>query len=70
MATIPDMIRRFVERLAGEKTCDNCITERLGLSVHSQANQATRLLAAEKEFERLKGECALCGATKVVIRHL
>ena len=64
------MIRRFVERLAGEPVCDDCLTDRLSLSVRTQANQATRILSGEHEFERLKAPCALCGATKMVLRRL
>lgn len=33
--TITDQIHKFVERLAGEPVCDDCITERLDLSVRS-----------------------------------
>lgn len=68
MATIDDMIRQLVTRLAGAAVCDDCITDRLDLSVRTQANQTTRALAGEKTFERRKDPCALCGANKLVIR--
>jgi ribosomal protein L37E len=69
MATINDIIRRLVVRLAGEPVCDDCITERLELGVRTEADHATRALAGERGFERRKDPCALCGATKVAIRY-
>lgn len=68
MATIDAMIRQLVTELAGEAVCDDCITDRLALSVRTQANQVTRVLAGETAFNRRKNPCALCGATKLVIR--
>ena len=68
MATINDMIGQLVTGLAGEAICDDCITDRLALSVRTQANQVTRVLADETAFDRRKNPCALCGATKLVIR--
>ena len=68
MATINDTIRQLVTGLAGETVCDDCIADRLALSVRTQANQVTRLLAGETTFDRRKNPCALCGATKLVIR--
>ena len=68
MATIDDMIRQLVTGLAGEAVCDDCITDRLALSVRTQANQVTRVLAGEKTFDRQKDPRALCGASKLVIR--
>lgn len=68
MATVLEQVRAFVTRLAGEPVCDDCIAERLGLSVRQHANHKTRELAGEAGFERRKDDCALCGTTKLVIR--
>lgn len=61
-------VKSFVERLAGQPVCDDCIADRLGLSVRQHANHKTRELAGMPGFERQLGECSLCGANKKVIR--
>jgi hypothetical protein len=65
----PDEVRRLIERLAPEPICDDCISERLGLSVHQHANHETGELADTRGFERRKGVCGICGARKLVIRR-
>ncbi|UYY57026.1 hypothetical protein [Sphingomonas sp. S2-65] len=67
--TILDQVRALIERLAPEPVCDDCITERLGLSVRQHANHKTRELAGSGGFERRLDPCSLCGVTKKVIRH-
>ncbi|MEZ5735637.1 MAG: hypothetical protein R3E09_07520 [Novosphingobium sp.] len=67
MATVLDRVRAFVERLAPEPVCDDCITDRLSLSVRQHANHKTRELAGSPGFERLKDSCSLCGLVKLVI---
>lgn len=67
--TIVDEVRRLIERLSPEPVCDDCIAERLELSVRQHANHKTRELAGEHGFERSKDACSLCGTTKLVIRH-
>ena len=69
MTTILDQVRALVERLSPEPICDDCITERLGLSVRQHANHKTRELAGSNGFERRLEPCAICSATKKVIRH-
>ncbi|KTE04322.1 hypothetical protein ATE68_01340 [Sphingopyxis sp. H038] len=56
-------------RLEGVAVCDLCITDRLNLSVPSQANVVTRALAGARGFERQREACGLCNKTKTVIRH-
>jgi len=68
MPTVLDKVRSLVERLAPDPVCDDCITERLGLSVRQHANHKTRELAGSHGFERRRDVCALCSSTKVVIR--
>lgn len=67
--TIAREIGKLVDRLDGVAVCDGCLTDRLNLSVPSQANVVTRSLAAEARYERKKDECGLCGAAKIVIRR-
>ncbi len=65
--TVLDDVRGFVARLAPDAVCDDCISDRLGLSVRQHANHKTRELAGTDSFERRKGRCSLCGADKLVI---
>lgn len=67
--TIASQIERLVSRLDGAGVCDDCITERLNLSVRSQANLVTRGLGGQRGYERLKDACTLCARVKTVIRH-
>ena len=67
--TILDDVRRFIARLAPDGVCDDCIADRLNLSVRQHANHKTRELAGSGGFERRKGSCSLCGADKLVIRQ-
>lgn len=67
--TVLDAVRAFVARLSPDAVCDDCISERLGLSVRQHANHKTRELAGADSFERRKGHCSLCGAEKLVIRR-
>jgi hypothetical protein len=67
--TVLDAVRAFVARLSPDAVCDDCISERLELSVRQHANHKTRELAGADGFERRKGSCSLCGAEKLVIRR-
>ncbi|AYJ85441.1 hypothetical protein D3Y57_01815 (plasmid) [Sphingomonas paeninsulae] len=66
MAVLDD-VERFVVRLSPEPVCDDCIAEKLDLSVRQHANHKTRELAGSNGFERRKDVCSLCGGTKLVI---
>lgn len=70
MTTVLDQVRGLIERLSPEPICDDCVSERLGLSVRQHANHKTRELAGRRGFERRKDACAICGATKLVIRRV
>ena len=67
--TILNDVERLVRRLAPEAVCDDCIAERLALSVRQHANHKTREIAGSNGFVRSKDACSLCGAIKLVIRH-
>lgn len=69
MVTVLDQVRNFVSRLAPDAACDDCISDRLGLTVRQHANHKTRELAGSGGFERTKGACGLCGLEKIVIRR-
>ena len=66
--SILDDVRTFVARLSPEAVCDDCIAERLGLTLRQHANHKTRELVGSGGFERHKGPCSLCGSDKLVIR--
>lgn len=68
MTSVLDRVRALIERLAPEPVCDDCITDKLELTVRNQANRKTRELAGSHGFERRKARCALCGSEKLVIR--
>lgn len=67
--TVLDQVRALIERLSPEPVCDDCIADRLKLSVRQHANHKTRELAGSDGFERRIDACSLCGATKKVIRR-
>jgi len=67
--TIADQVRALIERLSPDAICDDCIAERLGLSVRQHANHKTRELAGSDGFERQLGRCSICDGAKKVIRY-
>jgi uncharacterized protein YaaQ len=67
--TVAENVAAFVERLSPDAVCDDCIAERLELTVRQHANHKTRELAGTGGFERRKAPCSLCGAEKLVIRR-
>ncbi len=68
--TVLDDVRALITRLAPEPICDDCITERLRLSIRQHANHKTRELAGTAGFERREAACSLCREVKLVIRKL
>ena len=66
--TILDEVRALIVRMSPQAICDDCIAERLRLSVRQHANHKTRELAGTGGFERRKDLCSLCGGEKLVIR--
>lgn len=67
--TIIDKVGALIRRLSPNPICDDCITERLDLSVRQHANHKTRELAGMSGFARELGRCTLCASTKKVIRY-
>lgn len=64
-----ERVKALITRLTPEPICDDCVTEKLGLSIRQHANHKTRELAGSHGFERRLDICSICGATKKVIRH-
>jgi hypothetical protein len=67
--TVLERVRALIERLSPEPICDDCVSEKVSLSVRQHANQKTRELAGTSGFERRKDICSICGGDKVVIRR-
>jgi len=67
--TVLENVRGLIDRLAPEPICDDCIAERLSLSMRQHANHKTRELAGTDGFERRKDTCSLCRDPKLVIRR-
>lgn len=67
--TVLQDVERFVTRLSPEAVCDDCIADKLNLSVRQHANHKSRELAGSNGFERYKDSCSLCDGTKLVIRR-
>lgn len=64
--TVLDDVRGFVSRLSPDPVCDDCITDRLGLSAREHANHRSRELGGTAGFERRKSACSLCRKVKLV----
>jgi hypothetical protein len=62
-------VAAFVSRLSPDAVCDDCIADRLQLSVRQHANHKARELAGSEGFERRKAPCSFCGKEKLVIRR-
>lgn len=67
--TIVQSIERLVRELDGAGICDVCVTDRLHLSMASQANAVTRPLGERHGYERLRDRCDSCGRVKLVTRR-
>lgn len=60
-----NVVRKLIERLAPGPVCDDCIAERLQVADPQEVSIATNELAAERQFERRRDTCALCGGSKL-----
>ena len=65
--TVLDDVRALIVRISPQAICDDCIAEKLHLSVRQHANHKSRELAGSGGFERRKDLCGFCGANKLVI---
>ncbi|PKQ07055.1 MAG: hypothetical protein CVT72_04545 [Alphaproteobacteria bacterium HGW-Alphaproteobacteria-11] len=67
--TVLEQVQGFLTKRAPQAVCDDCIADRLALSVRQHANHKTRELAKYAEYERHKDKCGMCGNVKLVTRH-
>lgn len=67
--TVLDDVATLVMRLAPHGICDDCIADKLNLTVRQHANHKTRELAGSKGFRREKDLCSVCSQAKLVIWH-
>jgi len=65
--TVLEDVRSLIVNLKPRPICDDCITEKLNLTVRQHANRKTRELAKDKMFTREHDECSVCGTEKLVI---
>ena len=65
--TVKDEVAELVRRMAPFGVCDDCIADKLGLSVRQHANHKTRELARTSGFSREKDLCHTCNVAKLVI---
>jgi len=67
--SVIEQVEKLIARLAPDAICDDCIADKLDLSVRQHVSQKTRELAGSHGFVRAKDVCSICGATKLVIRR-
>lgn len=70
LMTMFDDVRALIDRLTPVPICDDCVAERLALSVRQHANHKAREHAGSNGFERRKDICSMCFAEKLVIRRV
>lgn len=65
--TVLEDVEKLIVRISPEPICDDCIAEKLNLSIRQHANHKTRELAGENGYRRSKDICSICEGTKLVI---
>jgi hypothetical protein len=63
-------VELLVKKASPDALCDDCIADKLRLSIRQHANQKTRELAKQRKFDRRKDVCSSCGSAKLVIRYV
>lgn len=66
--TVLEDVARLIRQIAPSAICDDCIADRLMLSVRQHANHKARELAGQPGYLREKGACFSCGSNKKVIK--
>jgi hypothetical protein len=67
---IAGRVGRFLTDHRPSLFCDDCITDRLGLSSRRQASRVTGRLAETTNFWRAVGACSVCHKHKQVVRNV
>jgi hypothetical protein len=65
--TVLDQVKELITARAPEALCDDCIADKLNLSVRQHANHKTRELGKLRGFKRQIATCGSCGGEKLVI---
>jgi Zn finger protein HypA/HybF involved in hydrogenase expression len=65
--TVLEEVRDLLNHRKGEVVCDDCIADKLKLTVRQHANHKTNILKNERGFNRRKGTCPVCKGNKLVI---
>lgn len=66
--TVLEDVAHLIARAAPNAICDDCIADKLHLTVRQHANHKTRELAGKSGYLREKGKCHYCGSNKKVIK--
>jgi hypothetical protein len=67
--TVFEQVAALIKQLSPSPVCDDCIADRLQLSVRQHANHKTLGLAGTPGFRRDQGQCSLCETHKKVISY-
>ena len=67
--TVLERVRELLIKISPKAIYDDCIADKLQLSVRQHANHKTRELALMPKFVRRKDVCDVCGSVKKVIRY-
>tara|TARA_R110001599_G_scaffold343885_1_gene566930 strand:- start:2309 stop:2533 length:225 start_codon:yes stop_codon:yes gene_type:complete len=67
--TVLEDAENYISGTAPKAICDDCLALKLRITPRQHANQKSRELAGRAQFDRRKGDCSVCGHTKLVIRR-
>jgi len=67
--TVLENVSALITRLSPSPICDDCVAEKLNLTVRQHANHKTRELAGTNGFERRRDICSICYGEKLVTRR-
>ena len=65
--TVLDDVEKLIKGFSPKCICDDCIAQKLDLTVRQHANHKSRELAEFNGFTRTKRICSFCGAEKLSI---
>lgn len=68
--TVLEDVRSLIIDLKPRPICDDCIADKLNLTLRQHANHKTREIAKEKMFIREHSECFMCRSQKLVISNV
>ena len=68
--TVLQDVRSLIIDIKPQSICDDCISEKLNLTVRQRANHKTRELAKDKMFTREHNACSVCDSHKLVISNV